>query len=45
MACMEEPRAVGDLVHVGDVLCAEPWDSCAGPAWEGDKQHAKHVRG
>ncbi|SHG97612.1 hypothetical protein SAMN05444169_5068 [Bradyrhizobium erythrophlei] len=33
----------------GDALCAEPGrshpcpDSCAGPAWEGDKPHAEHV--
>jgi hypothetical protein len=47
----EEPRAVGDLVHVekffarnlGGLIHART--SCAGPAREGYKPHAEHVRG
>ena len=47
----EEPCAVGDLVHVetffarnlgGLIHCP---DLYAGPAREGDKPHAEHVRG
>ena len=46
----EEPRAVGDLVHVekffarnlGVYPCP---DSFAGPARKGDKPHVEHVRG
>jgi hypothetical protein len=46
----DEPRAVGDLVHV-EKFFARTWevssmpDSCAGPAREGDKPQAEYVRG
>ena len=46
----DEPRAVGDLVHVGKFFVRNLGGliharKFAGPAREGDKPHAEHVRG
>src|SRR5215471_16513835 len=51
LACMERTSRSRRPCARGDVLCAEPGrshpfpDSCTGPAREGDKPHAEHVRG